>query len=579
MKKMKRFASAALAALLLAGSAPSALALDTTPPMYKQFGYDSAEAFMQSNDWEWYMLDYDEVSDIYRTALQELKADPKRALECGNFDSWEHLDLAIEYGIWDSRDDYLHDVACSFVHEKDDDMRKQLTVQLNGKNIRFTDTKPEKVNGRIMVPFRAIAEAFGAEVSYDSGAITAKKDGQTLSFALGSKQLTIVDDKTGKTLKTTEIDTAPYKKSSRTYVPVRFFAEAFGLNVLWDDYYHTAVLYDRAALIAEVNSKFTVLNQWLKAQPKQDTATALKSVATVNALYTVFDTVDGNKDYNANANVTILSQGQNLQLTATADLRMLADLLLDTDTDNLLSATALTMLKASLKDIRVDFLCDPSSGSLYLRCPSLAKLLVASGYDNEENVTAMANGAWLHIHSFELLEPIVGTTNQLDELRDFSLTSAGDAIVTSMEQEDENRNFEFLWESVQAHANYLAAIFGDELFTRSGTRYTAKSETDDGYGTTQNTTFTLDIANGSFSAAFEKREEYWKSVTLTTFEFSGNLQDCRIKLSQHKKNDSIVTVDLTLSSSPSDSAPNVKLPDGSKVVEWVYNDPYEEPEE
>ena len=57
MKKMKRFASAALAALLLAGSAPSALALDTTPPMYQQFGYDSAEAFMQSNDWEWYMLD------------------------------------------------------------------------------------------------------------------------------------------------------------------------------------------------------------------------------------------------------------------------------------------------------------------------------------------------------------------------------------------------------------------------------------------------------------------------------------------------------------------------------------------
>ena len=37
MKKMKRFASAALAALLLAGSAPSALALDTTPPMYEQF--------------------------------------------------------------------------------------------------------------------------------------------------------------------------------------------------------------------------------------------------------------------------------------------------------------------------------------------------------------------------------------------------------------------------------------------------------------------------------------------------------------------------------------------------------------
>ena len=40
MKKRNRFAAAALAALLLAGSAPSALALDATPPMYQQFGYD-----------------------------------------------------------------------------------------------------------------------------------------------------------------------------------------------------------------------------------------------------------------------------------------------------------------------------------------------------------------------------------------------------------------------------------------------------------------------------------------------------------------------------------------------------------
>ena len=47
MKKRNRFAAAALAALLLAGSAPSALALDATPPMYQQFGYDSAEEYME----------------------------------------------------------------------------------------------------------------------------------------------------------------------------------------------------------------------------------------------------------------------------------------------------------------------------------------------------------------------------------------------------------------------------------------------------------------------------------------------------------------------------------------------------
>ena len=47
MKKRNRFTAAALAALLLAGSAPSALALDATPPMYQQFGYDSAEEYME----------------------------------------------------------------------------------------------------------------------------------------------------------------------------------------------------------------------------------------------------------------------------------------------------------------------------------------------------------------------------------------------------------------------------------------------------------------------------------------------------------------------------------------------------
>lgn len=51
-----------------------------------------------------------------------------------------------------------------------------------------------------MVPFRAIAEVLGAEVTYDAGAITAKKGGETLSFALGGKQLTVTDS-AGKTVK------------------------------------------------------------------------------------------------------------------------------------------------------------------------------------------------------------------------------------------------------------------------------------------------------------------------------------------------------------------------------------------
>ena len=143
-----------------------------------------------------------------------------------------------------------------------------------------------------MVPFRAIAEALGAEVDYNAGAITAKKNGQTLAFSLGGKQLTITDDSTGKVIKTTAVDSAPYKKKGRTYVPVRFFAEGFGLTVQWENSVQTAVLYDRDALIADIDSHFTVLNQWLKAQPSYgQNAKALSSTINVSTDYTLYDSI------------------------------------------------------------------------------------------------------------------------------------------------------------------------------------------------------------------------------------------------------------------------------------------------
>ena len=55
-----------------------------------------------------------------------------------------------------------------------------------------------------------------------------------------------------------------------------------------------AVLYDRAALVNDIDSKFTVLNKWIKAQPSTENAKTLRTVATIGAAYTAFDTIDGN---------------------------------------------------------------------------------------------------------------------------------------------------------------------------------------------------------------------------------------------------------------------------------------------
>ena len=266
MKKMKRFASAALAALLLAGSAPSALALDSTPPMYKQFGYDSAEDFTRSYLGNFVHFDYDTASDMFRRYVQQLHADPSLGFSYFGLEDMDTLYRYIDYGQWKDMDDYCRQAAREMIQTADY-RSEQLAVQLNGQAVKFPDAQPEKANNRTMVPFRAIAEALGAEVDYNAGAITAKKNGQTLAFSLGGNQLTITDDSTGKVIKTTAVDSAPYKKRGRTYVPVRFFAEGFGLTVQWENSVQTAVLYDRDALIADIDSHFTVLNQWLKAQP------------------------------------------------------------------------------------------------------------------------------------------------------------------------------------------------------------------------------------------------------------------------------------------------------------------------
>ncbi len=89
------------------------------------------------------------------------------------------------------------------------------------------DAAPMIQNDRTFVPFRALAEAFGAEVAYDEAtqAVTAKLNGTEIVMTIGSATYTV--NGTEKTM-----DVAPFINGSRTMVPVRFAAEAFGIKVI-----------------------------------------------------------------------------------------------------------------------------------------------------------------------------------------------------------------------------------------------------------------------------------------------------------------------------------------------------------
>ncbi len=113
-----------------------------------------------------------------------------------------------------------------------------MPVFVDGDEVEF-DVPPVIKSGRTLVPVRAITEALGAEVIWNStkpNIITIIKE------VNGVKITAVVDLTTGiittykNDVKDKEItlDVKPQLVHNRTVVPLRFFAEIFGMKVEWD---------------------------------------------------------------------------------------------------------------------------------------------------------------------------------------------------------------------------------------------------------------------------------------------------------------------------------------------------------
>lgn len=137
-----------------------------------------------------------------------------------------------------------------------------INVQLDGQNLTFTDAVPQVNNQRTFLPFRAVFEAMGAEVNNEGNTITAVRGDKTLTMTIGSTEATVTED--GMTTPIS-MDVAPYVDAStwRTYVPVRFAAQAFDCAVGWDQAAQTAVIVDTEKLVTEAmaGKSYTYLEQ------------------------------------------------------------------------------------------------------------------------------------------------------------------------------------------------------------------------------------------------------------------------------------------------------------------------------
>jgi len=104
-----------------------------------------------------------------------------------------------------------------------------LSVTVNGTAVTF-DAQPFTEQGVTLVPMRAIMDNLGATVDWNAQTkvVTAKKDDKTVVLTIDSKVAMV----NGQAV---ELEAAAKIVGNRTFVPVKFIGEQFGLNVEWNE--------------------------------------------------------------------------------------------------------------------------------------------------------------------------------------------------------------------------------------------------------------------------------------------------------------------------------------------------------
>ena len=120
-----------------------------------------------------------------------------------------------------------------------------LSVKIDGNAVPM-DVEPFiDANGRTMVPVRFVSEALTAMVDWDTSTrtVTVTKGATIIKLVVDSRIITV----NGSTI---TMDTAAVIRYERTFVPVRYIAEALGLNVGWDES-------TKAVVLSTIGSKTT----------------------------------------------------------------------------------------------------------------------------------------------------------------------------------------------------------------------------------------------------------------------------------------------------------------------------------
>lgn len=329
-----------------------------------------------------------------------------------------------------------------------------IQVQLNGQNLTFTDAVPAAKDGRVYLPFRTVFEALGATVGSDAaaGTVTAIRDGRTLTMTIGSTSATMLEN--GKTTSLV-MDAAPYVQDRRTYVPIRFAAQAFDCAVGWDSAARTAVVVDAQKAVADAlaGSKYTLLDKLAAYNATQATGNqAMTGTAKVN-----IDALGGNLLTGDCATTGVISK--DLSFQADFDMKMDA-----TGLYTLMGALGLNTSTATEADkkvtVKMDMRGDVATGKLYY---------LMSGLPNA--ASGVPDGSWLLMDMNKTAEQ-AGVTQNVTALPDFTSQAGREKLLTAALSGISVNDSATAYTVITAGAKGGAAALSDESFKKVTGGYT-----------------------------------------------------------------------------------------------------------
>lgn len=334
-----------------------------------------------------------------------------------------------------------------------------LSVVLDGQPMSFADAQPVLKDGRVYMPYRAVFEALGAEVSYDASAktVSAKRDDVSVSFAIGANQVTVTEN--GKT-ETVQVDAAPYidEASGRTMAPVRFAAQALGAGVGWDSKTKTVQIVDPRQLEKTYGKKFSLMDRYIKeASDLQGAALSFSGKLNLNL------SVSQNGQLIPIGLSGAVSGGSDQQL---ANMKASFSLELDKLLKELgaqISAEDQAQLD-QLKNMEMNYIVNLNTGMIYLNAPVLAELGAAPKADT-----------WYSASINEFYQDALGLDIDFASLmKDQQSLSTFQALMRGLTA-GVNLNDSDAYNQIVEALDVCEDLLGDKAFVKNGDTYTSKT--------------------------------------------------------------------------------------------------------